>query len=109
MSRTAGIAIAKHAQDVGARKPSPPYPSEPTAATVAAPTMDRDLNAAINIKAAGSAPETPNAHGETVRRSDRSSGHATRASAKREPSVRRPSAVSLGTDSRKTVPQTTIR
>ena len=32
--------------------------------------MDRDLNAAINILVAGSAPETLNAHGETVRRSD---------------------------------------
>lgn len=31
-------------------------------------TMDRDLNAAINIKVAGSAPETLNARGEDVRR-----------------------------------------
>ena len=32
--------------------------------------IDRDLNAAINIMVAGSAPETLNAHGGTVRRSD---------------------------------------
>ena len=71
--------------------------------------MDRDLNAAINIQVAGSAPETLNAHGETVRRSDRSSGHRTRVSVKCEPSVRRPSAVSLGADSRKAVLQTAAR
>lgn len=68
--------------------------------------MDRDLNAAINIKVAGSAPETLNAHGATVRRSDRS-GHATRVSVKCEPSVRGGRrAVRLGADSRKTVLQT---
>ena len=70
--------------------------------------MDRDLNAAINIKVAGSAPETINAHGETVRRSDRSSGHATRVAVKCEPSVRE-SAVRLGADSRKAVLQTAAR
>ena len=59
-------------------------------------TMDRDLNAAINIHVAGSAPETLNAHGATVRRSDRSSGHRTRVAAKCEPSVRHTGAVSLG-------------
>ena len=69
-------------------------------------TMDRDLNAAINICVAGSAPETLNAHGATVRRSDRS-GHATRVSVKCEPSVRGGRrAVRLGADSRKTVLQT---
>ena len=51
--------------------------------------MDRDLNAAINILVAGSAPETLNAHGETVRRSDRRNGRATRVSVKCEPSRRR--------------------
>ena len=72
--------------------------------------LDRDLNAAINIKVAGSAPETLNAHGETVRRNDRSIGHATRVPVKCEPSVRGGRrAVSLGADSRKTVLQTTIR
>ena len=71
-------------------------------------TMDRDLNAAINICVAGSAPETLNAHGETVRRSDRSSGHATRVSVKCEPSVRE-SAVRLGAGGRKGTLQATVR
>ena len=39
-------------------------------------SMDRDLNAAINIKVAGSAPETLNARGEDVRRSGLVSGDA---------------------------------
>ena len=39
-------------------------------------TMDRDLNAAINILVAGSAPETLNARGGDVRRSDLVSGNA---------------------------------
>ena len=39
-------------------------------------SMDRDLNAAINIRVAGSAPETLNARGEDVRRSDLVSGDA---------------------------------
>lgn len=47
--------------------------------------MDRDLNAAININVAGSAPETVNAHGGTVRRNDLS-GHATQVPLKCEPS-----------------------
>ena len=38
--------------------------------------LDRDLNAAINICVAGSAPETLNARGEDVRRSDLVSGNA---------------------------------
>ena len=71
--------------------------------------LDRDLNAAINICVAGSAPETLNAHGETVRRSDRSSGHRTRVSVKCEPSVRRPGAASLGADGRKAVLQAAVR
>lgn len=49
--------------------------------------MDRDLNAAINIKVTGSAPETLNARGGTVRRSNRS-GHATQVPVKCEPSRR---------------------
>ena len=65
--------------------------------------MDRDLNAAINIKVAGSAPETQNAHGETVKRGNRS-GCATLDSVKCEPSER-PSAVRLGADERKHVLQ----
>ena len=39
-------------------------------------SMDRDVNAAININVAGSAPETLNARGEDVRRSDLVSGNA---------------------------------
>ena len=39
-------------------------------------SIDRDLNAAINICVAGSAPETLNARGEDVRRSDLVSGNA---------------------------------
>ena len=39
-------------------------------------SMDRDLNAAINIQVAGSAPETLNARGGDVRRSDLVSGNA---------------------------------
>ena len=66
--------------------------------------LDRDLNAAINIMVAGSAPETLNAHGETVSR-NRPSGHAVLVPVKCEPSVRE-SAVRLGADSRKAVLQT---
>lgn len=39
-------------------------------------SIDRDLNAAINIRVAGSAPETLNARGEDVRRTDLVSGNA---------------------------------
>ena len=38
--------------------------------------MDRDLNAAVNIKVAGSAPETINAHGGDISRADTVSGNA---------------------------------
>jgi len=48
--------------------------------------MDRDLNAAVNILVAGSAPETLNAHGGTVSRSNQH-GCATRVPVKCEPSV----------------------
>lgn len=47
--------------------------------------MDRDLNAAINIQVAGSAPETLNARGGSGRRAD-ASRRATRHPMKREPS-----------------------
>ena len=70
--------------------------------------LDRDLNAAINICVAGSAPETLNAHGETVKRGNRS-GCATLVSVKCEPSVRRPGAVSLGAGGRKAVMQAAIK
>ena len=67
--------------------------------------LDRDLNAAINIHVAGSAPETLNAHGATVRRSDRSSGRRARVAAKCEPSGGE-NRVSLGAGGRKGVLQT---
>ena len=47
--------------------------------------LDRDLNAAINIQVAGSAPETLNAHGGTVRRGS-PSGHIALVPVKCEPS-----------------------
>lgn len=62
--------------------------------------MDRDLNAAINIEVAGSAPETINAHGETVKRGNRS-GCATLDSVKCEPSRRSGKPRRLGADGRK--------
>ena len=48
--------------------------------------IDRDLNAAVNILVAGSAPETINAHGGTGRRGGQP-GRATRVPVKCEPSV----------------------
>ena len=50
-------------------------------------TMDRDLNAAINICVAGSAPETLNARGGTVRHNS-PLGHVALVPVKREPSRR---------------------
>ena len=70
-------------------------------------SIDRDLNAAINIKVAGSAPETLNAHGGTVSRSNQH-GCATRVSVKCEPS-KRPGAARLGADSRKAILQTATK
>ena len=69
--------------------------------------MDRDLNAAVNILVAGSAPETQNAHRETVSRSGQS-GRATQVPVKCEPSVR-PGAVRLGAGGRKDALQTTVK
>ena len=69
--------------------------------------IDRDLNAAINIKVAGSAPETQNAHGGTVRRSNQH-GCATQVPVKCEPS-RGDNRVRLGADGRKTVLQTATK
>lgn len=65
--------------------------------------IDRDLNAAINIQVAGSAPETLNAHGGDGRRND-ASRCATQAPVKCEPS-RGENHVRLGADDRKTVLQ----
>lgn len=70
--------------------------------------LDRDLNAAINIQVAGSAPETLNAHGATVRRGGQT-GRATLVAVKCEPSVRRPGAVSLGAGDRKGALQAAVR
>lgn len=50
-------------------------------------SIDRDLNAAINLMVAGSAPETVNARGGDVRRAD-TSCRATLTPVKREPSSR---------------------
>ena len=69
--------------------------------------IDRDLNAAININVAGSAPETKNAHGGTGRRNDLY-GHATQDPLKCEPSGH-DSAVRLGAGARKGTLQTTIK
>ncbi|KAA8815405.1 transposase [Bifidobacterium callitrichos] len=66
--------------------------------------IDRDLNAAINIQVAGSAPETLNAHGGDGRRND-ASRRATQTPVKCEPSSHA-SGVRLGADDRKTVLQT---
>ena len=72
-------------------------------------SIDRDLNAAINIKVAGSAPETINAHGGTVRRGNQH-GCATRVPVKCEPSRRgRNRAVRLGAGARKDTLQTTVK
>ena len=67
--------------------------------------MDRDLNAAVNILVAGSAPETLNAHGGTVSRGGQP-GRATRVSLKCEPSRRGGKPRRLGADERKHVLQT---
>ena len=65
--------------------------------------IDRDLNAAINLMVAGSAPETLNAHGGTVRRSNHH-GCATLVPVKCEPSSGA-SRVRLGAGGRKTTLQ----
>ena len=68
-------------------------------------SIDRDLNAAVNINVAGSAPETQNAHGGTGRRSNQH-GCATQVSVKCEPS-KRSGAVRLGAGVRKDTLQAT--
>lgn len=65
--------------------------------------IDRDLNAAINIMVAGSAPETVNARGGDARRAD-TSCRATLTPMKREPSGH-DTAVRLGAGGRKTTLQ----
>ena len=68
--------------------------------------MDRDLNAAVNILVAGSAPETLNAHRGTVSRGGQP-GRATQVPLKCEPSGRGGNRVRLGADGRKPVLQAT--
>ena len=67
-------------------------------------SIDRDLNAAVNILVAGSAPETQNAHGGTVSRGGQL-GRATQVPLKCEPSGRGGNRVRLGADERKHVLQ----
>ena len=67
-------------------------------------TMDRDLNAAINICVAGSAPETLNARGEDVRRNQHTVGNADLGEARTKQAHK--SAVRLGADGHKAVLQT---
>ena len=67
--------------------------------------IDRDLNAAVNILVAGSAPETVNAHGGTVSRSNQH-GCATQVPVKCEPS-RGDNRVRLGAGARKGALQAT--
>ena len=69
-------------------------------------SIDRDLNAAINIRVAGSAPETQNAHGETVRRGGQP-GRATQVPVKCEPSGG-DNRVRLGAGARKDTLQATV-
>lgn len=70
-------------------------------------TIDRDLNAAININVAGSAPETINAHGGTGSRDDLLS-RATQDPLKCEPSCGG-SRVRLGADDCKVVLRATVK
>lgn len=69
--------------------------------------IDRDLNAAINIMVAGSAPETINAHGGTGSRNDLL-GHATQDPLKCEPSCG-DSRVRLGAGDRKDALRATVK
>lgn len=71
-------------------------------------SIDRDLNAAVNIKVAGSAPETINARGGTRSRSNQH-GCATQVPTKCEPSRRGGKPRRLGADGRKTVLQTATK
>lgn len=62
--------------------------------------MDRDLNAAINIQVAGSAPETLNARGGTARRTP--GAHSPNETRTKQP---HPKGVRLGANTRKSVLQ----
>lgn len=67
-------------------------------------SMDRDLNAAINILVAGSAPETVNARGGDTSRADTVSGNADLGETRTKQPLA--SGVRLGADSRKAILQT---
>ena len=66
-------------------------------------SIDRDLNAAININVAGSAPETINAHGGDISRADTTSGNADPSETRTKPAQSKPRR--LGADGRKPVLQ----
>lgn len=65
--------------------------------------MDRDLNAAVNILVAGSAPETQNARGGDISRADTTSGNANPSETRTKPAQSKPRR--LGADGRKPVLQ----
>ena len=65
--------------------------------------MDRDLNAALNINVAGSAPETINARGGDTSRADTTSGNANPGETRTKPAQSKPRR--LGADGRKPVLQ----
>lgn len=66
-------------------------------------SIDRDLNAAINIRVAGSAPETLNARGGDISRADTTSGNAAPGETRTKPAQSKPRR--LGADGRKPVLQ----
>lgn len=72
----AGLAHVKEALDSGVVKAKLSLSERVFNCDACGTSMDRDLNASINIRVAGGAPETLNARGEDVRRSDLVSGNA---------------------------------
>ena len=70
-------------------------------------SIDRDLNAAVNIRVAGSAPETINARGGDISRADTASGNADPSETRTKPAQSKPRR--LGADSRKAILQATIK
>jgi len=70
-------------------------------------SMDRDLNAAVNILVAGSAPETLNAHGGDTSRADTVSGNADPSETRTKPAQWKPRR--LGAGARKGALQTATK
>lgn len=70
-------------------------------------SIDRDLNAAINIKVAGSAPETQNARGGDISRADTTSGNADPDETRTKPAQWKPRR--LGAGARKGALQTATK